>query len=98
MADPDALDYAALLEDLAEWCRERWGYLIPADAAGQARLRDLCARTLEFENHFLGGYREWVVGELRAADHDARQAARRMLERVPLADPAIMALQREETC
>lgn len=85
-------EYATLHAELARWCRDEWAYLIPPDAADLARLRDLCARTLAFENHFLAAYREWVLGELRGADAEARQAARRMLERVPLADDEVLAV------
>lgn len=84
-------DYAALHEDIAHWCREQWGYLIPADPASRARLHDLCARTLSFENRFLREYREWVLGELRGPGREGRDAARKMLERVPLADGEIVA-------
>lgn len=83
--------HAALHEELARWCRAEWGYLLPKNAADRAWLRELCARTLAFENRFLAEYREWVLGELRGADAEARQAARRMLERVPLADAEVMA-------
>ncbi len=89
-------DHAALHEDLALWCRERWGYLVPHDTAERARLRALCARTLAFENRFLAEYREWVLGDLCGTDAEARDAARWMLGRVPLADEEIAgALQRD---
>lgn len=84
-------EHAALHEDLVRWCRERWDYLIPASAAGRARLRTLCAHALAFENCFLAEYREWVLGELHAADAEAHDAARRMLEWVPLADEEVKA-------
>lgn len=82
-------EHAALHEKLARWCRECWGYLIPTDAADRVRLRDFCARTLSFENRFLAAYREWLLGELRAAGCEAHDAARWMLGRVPLADDEI---------
>ncbi|HKS70600.1 MAG TPA: hypothetical protein VJQ45_09265, partial [Ktedonobacterales bacterium] len=53
-------EHAALHDDIAYWCREQWAYLLPDDAPSRARLRDLCARTLAFENRFLNEYREWV--------------------------------------
>lgn len=84
-------EHSALHEDIASWCRERWAYLIPDDAPSRAHLRDLCARALAFENRFLREYREWVLGELRSPDSNARQAARKMLGRVPLADDEIAA-------
>jgi hypothetical protein len=84
-------EYAMLHEEITRWCREEWCYLIPDDAAGRVLLHDLCARTLAFENHFLDRYREWVLGELRGADVEARHAARWMLERVPLADTEVTA-------
>lgn len=83
-------EHATLHEEIAHWCRDEWAYLIPQNTADHARLRDLCARTLAFENHFLAAYRAWALGELRGADAEARQTARMMLARVPLADSEVM--------
>lgn len=52
---------------------QEWGYRIPADAAGKALLRDLCRRTLHFENHYLRRYLAYLAEEADAGDA-ARQA------------------------
>lgn len=45
--------WSELVEEAYEWCRNRWEYLIPASDAARHRLRTLCRRTLELENHHL---------------------------------------------
>jgi hypothetical protein len=88
-------EFAALHDDIYRWCRQEWGYLIPADAAGRERLRGICTRTLAFENRFLGEYREWVLRELRGGGTEAQRAARWMLGHVPLADAAVVGAAQE---
>jgi predicted nucleotidyltransferase len=83
-------EHTALHEDIYHWCRQEWGYLIPSDDASRERLRDICTRTLAFENRFLTEYREWVLGELRSGGKEAQHAAHWMLRQVPLMDAAVM--------
>lgn len=84
-------EHTALHEDIYHWCRQEWGYLVPSDDASRERLRDICTRTLAFENRFLAEYREWVLGELLNGDEEAQHAARWMLGQVPLADATVRA-------
>ncbi|MCP3142816.1 nucleotidyltransferase domain-containing protein [Pyxidicoccus xibeiensis] len=46
-------------------CRERWGYRLPEAREDREHLRALCARMVDAENHFLAGYREYLLTEVR---------------------------------
>jgi hypothetical protein len=35
---------------------DRWHYLVPDDIVERSTLRDLCGRTLAFENNYLSSY------------------------------------------
>lgn len=56
-------EWAPFLEDVYRLCRIEWGYLIPAGGAERRALRDLCERTLQFENHFLTLYRDYLLAQ-----------------------------------
>jgi len=79
-------EWASLVEEMAEWVRGAWQYQIPSAPQDRARLRAICARTLGFENHFLGLYRRYAREELRGADPHGRRLACEALERTPLED------------
>jgi hypothetical protein len=74
-------EWADLLEEIMRRCRGEWGYQVPAEAADQARLRELCARSLAFENHFYEHYRGFLISELHHKDPGpARRAACRLAQ------------------
>jgi hypothetical protein len=83
--------WVALVEDVFECCRLRWGYLAPEPAADRERLRDLCRQALAFENHFLARYRDFLLAELRGRDPAAQLLAARRCSQVIFADAAIVA-------
>jgi hypothetical protein len=62
-------EWAPLLTAIYENCRQRWNYRIPTELADRALLRQLCERTLDFENAFLTAYKTYLLNELRGA-HD----------------------------
>jgi hypothetical protein len=64
---------------LHDLCRNRWAYLIPDNPHDRQRLRDLCARILEFENHHLSIRRTYLLNALRTGSPSARLAAARTL-------------------
>lgn len=76
-------EWSQLLEDIFEYCKKRWNYLIPEDAEDRKRLRDICRRTLKFENHFLTVYKEYLLRELRDGSEQGKQQALWVLEQVP---------------
>jgi hypothetical protein len=63
-------EWADLVEQVYECCKTRWGYRIPRAADDRAQLRELCRRTLAFENHFFSLYRTYLVQELHSAARD----------------------------
>jgi hypothetical protein len=62
-------EWTPLIEG-AEVIRKEWGYALPADATARSRLHELCRSMPDFENHFLGTYRGFMLDEL----HDPRNA------------------------
>ncbi|MEO7000454.1 MAG: hypothetical protein ABI068_01440, partial [Ktedonobacterales bacterium] len=84
-------EWADLLDDIYTLCRLRWSYRIPSNTTEQQQLRDLCERTLGFEQYFMAIYRPYVLAELRGADAAGVLFATEMLERVPLCDADVMA-------
>jgi hypothetical protein len=75
--------HAALIRDVYTWCRDAWSCLIPAELPARAHLRDICARTLAFENDFLRAYLAYLRQEL-ADPQAARDRATETLALVPL--------------
>jgi hypothetical protein len=65
-------EWTGFLEEMYGWGRERWGYRIPEDEVERDRLRELCKRTLAFENHYLSTYREYLLAQLRREDDGCR--------------------------
>jgi hypothetical protein len=90
-------EWAALLEDIDEHCRMRWGYRVPEAAADQEHLRELCQRELVFENHFLTVYQQYLLAELQEPDELTRQfAVERLGQIVYHADAVLGALHEVE--
>jgi hypothetical protein len=87
-------DWTGFLEEMYEWGRERWGYHIPEDEVERDRLRELCKRTLAFENHYPCIYREYLLAQLRREDEDSRLfAVKRLGETIYADEETIGALQ-----
>jgi hypothetical protein len=61
-------EWATLFEDMYLYCREHWQYLLPQTEEGRQRLRTMCERTLAFENHFLGVYKNYLLAQISSAD------------------------------
>jgi len=53
------IEWSALLEDIYNYCRQEWHYLIPTEEHNRQRLRTLCERTLGFERHFMAVYKDY---------------------------------------
>jgi hypothetical protein len=82
-------EWSGLLRDIYQRCKRDWSYRIP-DAPGDRRaLRAICARTLNFENHFLRLFKDFVLAELSGDDYNARQDAGWLLGQIPYQDDAI---------
>lgn len=87
-------EWAPLLEEIHGYCRDAWEYLIPEGADERRRLKRLCEGALEFENHFLSVYREYLGGRLRESDEAGKLLAVKCLAQVDFADDAMLAALR----
>lgn len=72
-------EWTAHLQDVFELVRGKWNYRVPDDEAEQNRLAQICRRQVEFENHFLCRYREFLEGEIATAPAPHNDRARRFL-------------------
>lgn len=72
--------WSAYLAEIYRLGKGRWGYLVPADPGERTKLRDLCRRTLAFENHFLRVYHDHLCAELRDGDAATRSDAAARLD------------------
>jgi hypothetical protein len=53
-------------------------------------LRDICARTLAFENYFLSVYKNFLLSELSGTNEEGKKYALRMLCEIEYRDEDIM--------
>jgi len=79
---------ASFLTELYERCRNGWRYLIPTGKQERTALRAICQRALNFENHFLQVYRQFLRAELTADDEARRARALWVQEKLPFQDEA----------
>jgi len=64
-------DWANYLDELNRVCREQWSLRIPDAPEERARLTALCERALDFENHAMTFYKDFLLEEMRAEDRDS---------------------------
>jgi hypothetical protein len=72
-------EWTDLVTQVHDLCRNRWHYRIPSGPADQQILRELCRRTLDFQNHFLELYRQYQLAELASGDVEREQLAAKRL-------------------
>jgi predicted nucleotidyltransferase len=88
-------EWAALVEDLFEYCRVRWDYRVPEGPSERAQLYGLCEHALGFENHFLMRYQDFLLADLQQPDAAIQLHAARRLGQLVYRDPLVAsALQR----
>ena len=85
-------EWAELFELIYIRCRMEWQYLIPDDPSERDELKHICKRTLEFENHFLRVYKQFLLSELNSKNPFARADAIRVQKNIPYADNTIIRL------
>lgn len=56
--------WADFLTDIWETCRTQWEYCIPEEAHAKQKLRSICEKVLELENHYLLIYRDFWLKKL----------------------------------
>ena len=49
-------------------CKDHWHYRIPSTSPEQNQLTVFCRRMLDYENHFLAHYQQFLCAELQATD------------------------------
>lgn len=74
--------WTTLVEQVYEQCRNRWNYLIPDEEAERQILRSLCQDALEFSNHYLRVYRNFMLRELREESPKNRLQAVKQLAHI----------------
>jgi len=89
-------EWTALLEEITTSCRDEWQYLIPTALHARKRLREICERTLRFEQHFLTRYRSYLLGQLRSTEQEHVRVARKFQEQSPLDDAEIIAQLKQQ--
>lgn len=57
-------EWTDLIQDVYAKCRRTWEYCVPEDTDDRKQLKNICERTLAFENYFLSLYKEFLLGEL----------------------------------
>ena len=82
-------EWGQLLDDIYVYCRNKWHYLLPTDPAERRKLREICAKTLEFENYFLLVYKEFLLSELRSEDVEGKRMVLWALDQIVYQDEEI---------
>ncbi|WP_152365508.1 nucleotidyltransferase domain-containing protein [Microlunatus speluncae] len=75
-------EWAELVTRTHDLCRNHWHYRIPTDDHDRRTLRELCDRTLQFQNHFLALYRDFQRAELGSGDPDRQRLAEQRLAQI----------------
>ncbi len=87
--------WAAFVEAVYANGKTAWGYRVPDDPVSRALLRDLCQKTLAFENHSLALYRAYLLQQLRQADETCVRFAVERLDTVRYLDAGVTDALRE---
>ncbi|KPJ65976.1 MAG: hypothetical protein AMJ43_09510 [Coxiella sp. DG_40] len=76
-------------------CKILWGYQIPKKKNDRRLLRDICKRTLAFENHFLNIYKDYLLSELSSNVEDNKLLALRKMAEIVYPDDEIIRILQE---
>lgn len=71
--------WTGLIEEINDKCINQWEYLLPQKTSDRVRLRTLCKQALEFENHFLIIYKDYLLMELNNTDEEIKCFATKRL-------------------
>ena len=80
--------WSGLLDEIYTRCKFAWNYRIPED---RSHLRSICNGVLEFENHFLSIYREYLLSELQTKDPTIIKDTLWLLNEIPFQDNQVVA-------
>ncbi|BCL84087.1 nucleotidyltransferase domain-containing protein [Ktedonobacteria bacterium brp13] len=84
-------EWSSFIEETYALCRERWNYLVPDELSARVQLKSLCARALEWENHFLQVYKRFLLTELQDQDNPLLERILWIQENIPYDDQEIQA-------
>lgn len=84
-------EWSSLPEEIIDYCRDEWQYLIPTASQERQHLREVCERTLRFEQHFIAHYKAYLLEQLSSTDPEHVHMAARFQEQVPLDDTGVIA-------
>jgi len=73
-------EWSSFIEDMYRLGNRRWHYLVPEDQDERRKLRQLCAQTLAFEQHYLNHYKDYLLHELQCAGERGRLAEQRLAQ------------------
>lgn len=73
-------EWSEYLETLYRKGKREWHYAVPQHSADHELLRDLCKRTLAFENHYFWCYRIYLLERLQGTDDERLFAAQRLTQ------------------
>lgn len=76
-------EWATFIEEMYTWGNQRWRYLVPQNSDERQHLREMCAQTLAFEQHYLRCYQAYLLAEL-SKDATSSQAAMQQLREIYL--------------
>jgi len=79
-------EWSDLLHQIYERCKTDWSYRLPDAPRDRQALCAICERTLEFENHFILQFKDFVLEELCGDDAEGSRDAAWLLEQIPFDD------------
>ena len=80
--------WGEFIEEVYQCCKVEWRYRIPDQ---RHALRDLCSRTLAFENHFLAIYRDYLLQEFATGDTAQLRHLLWLMQQIPWQDDQVIA-------
>jgi hypothetical protein len=93
-------EWSELVQEIYGQCKVAWGYQLPENMEARHKLHDLCAKMLEFENHFLSHCREQILSDLLHPEKTIQEMALYRLKRIAYSgkdyEAALIALQAHE--
>ena len=88
-------EWTPFTQDMYKKAKLEWMYGIPEGAREQKQLRELCRQTLDFENHFLTVYRDYLLTNLCSTSEDDQLFAVEQLMQVVYLDEEITNILQE---
>lgn len=82
--------WTPFIQEVFEKCRYQWEQRVPTDEAERKQLREICRKTLAYENHFLSVYREYLLVKLRGSDGYSQILAAQWLGKIIYPDEEVV--------